>query len=103
MGEFWYLWRVEASADFMPVSIGCLRTTADQVEVVSLEDEAVLAELAYLKEAEALKLRWSERDGEAIATHEALVAPGDPRWPEAVVRNLGASTGIRVTATPSFF
>ena len=62
MGEFWYLWRVEASADFMPVSIGCLRTTADQVEVVSLEDEAVLAELAYLKEAEALKLRWSERE-----------------------------------------
>lgn len=104
---FWYLWRLTAANDYMPESIGCLRTTADAVEVVSLDDEAALAALDRLERIEGLKLRYDRREGEGeaapIATYERIVSRGEEGWPEAVVFNLAATTGLRVTTTQDFY
>lgn len=103
MEAFWYLWRVTAEDAYTPVSIGCLRTTPDQVEVVALDDEAVASELEALAAAPALAFteeRVLEEDGGPVfATYERVAKRGDATWPEALVRNLAANTGIRITPT----
>ena len=105
MEAFWYLWRVAAENDYVPVAIGCLRTTEASVEVVACEDEDFLRALDELKDAEALKYREDrtlEEDGRTvIATYDVVVKKGQPAWPEALVRNLMAETGVRITPTPS--
>lgn len=105
MEGFWYLWRVAPENDYVPVSIGCLRTTEASVEVVACEDEDFLRELDLLKDAEALKFREDrtlEENGQiVIATYDVVAKKGDPAWPEALIRNLMAETGVRITPTPS--
>lgn len=105
MEAFWYLWRVAEADDYVPVSIGCLRTTDDSVEVVALADEDVGAELEALEAAPALKFREDrvlEEGGQTvIATYDVVAKRGEPAWPQALMRNLAQATGIRITATPN--
>lgn len=105
MEAFWYLWRVEPANDYVPVSIGCIRTTEDDVTVVACEDADFLRELAIMKDAPALKFRQDrmleENGGTVIATYDVSAKKGDAAWPEALIRNLAAGTGVRITPTPN--
>jgi len=98
-----YLWKLDASTDFMPQLAGQVTVTGDRTEVAP-SSEPKIRDLVEAFRARPLPLRAESMEGSGagmkLKLREVEVKPGQDDWGYALSEAIGREGGYSVTFTP---
>ncbi len=99
-----YLWKLDASTDFMPEIAGQVSVEGDRIDVAPTSDPQVQALVETLRTKPSLPLRAETMEGQGAAMklklREIEVKPGESDWGFALSEAVGREGGYSVTFTP---
>ena len=98
-----YLWKLDASTDFMPQQAGQVTVRGDRVEVAP-SSEPRIRDLVETFKGKALPLRSELMEGQGagmkLKLRELEIRPGEQDWGYALSEAVGREGGYSVTFTP---
>ncbi len=98
-----YLWKLDASTDFMPELAGEVTVTGDRIEV-SPSTAPPIRELVEAFRAKPLPLRSETMEGQGagmkLKLREVVMKPGEQDWGYALSEAIAREGGYSVTFTP---
>lgn len=99
-----YLWRLDASTDFMPKRAGQVVVKGTRAEVAPTSEPRIRELVEALATRDTLSLTMESMDARSGAPKikhlEATVKPGEQNWAYALSEAVGREGGYSVTFTP---